>query len=91
MSEMVSRDEGEPFGVPKIHKWAENIEHILNEWSYDTVYEHFGVDEVSELTVEQIQEIEDFVEESGESWYDHVLIGFKNVISEWENENNDND
>jgi len=91
VSEMVSRDQEEPFGVPKIHKWAENIEGMLTEWSYEAVYAHFSVDDVSELTLEQIQEVEDFVAESEESWYDYVLMGFKNIVNEWENLDYDDD
>lgn len=91
MSMMVSRDEGEPFGVPKIHKWADNIEYTLNEWSYESVFEHFGVDEVSELTLENINEVQDFVDEEDDSYYDWALVGFKNLINEWENLDDDND
>lgn len=90
MSEMVSRDDG-TFSVPKIHKWAENIEYTLNDWAYSSVFEHFGVDEVSELTQENINEIEDWLESEDDTWYDWVLMGFRNLLSEWENENYDND
>lgn len=74
------------FEVPKIHKWAENIEHTLTEWAESEIQEFYGVDEMSELTEEQINEIQEFVDEAEESWYNWVCVGFRNVISWWENE-----
>ena len=84
MSEMVSRED-ESFSIPKIHKWVDNIEYMLNDWSYESVFVHFGVEEVSELTAEDIEEIEDFIASSEDSWYDWVLMGLKNLVNEWEN------
>lgn len=76
------------FDVPKIHKWAENAERILTEWAEDEIREFYSIDDMEELTEDQINEIREFVEES---WYDWVCIGFRNVINWWENENYDYD
>lgn len=75
------------FDVPKIHKWAENIENTLTEWAHEQIQEHYGIDEMEELTEEQIGEIQEFVDNAEDTWYDWVCIGFRNVISWWENEN----
>lgn len=74
------------FDVPKIHKWAENAELILTEWAEDEIREFYNIDDMKKLTEYQINEIEEFVNEAEESWYDWVLIGFRNVINWWENE-----
>ena len=78
------------FDVPKIHKWADNIENILTEWSIETVQEHFGVDDTDQLTPEQINEVRDYVDESDDKWYNWVTLGFRNVVNSWDIEN-DND
>lgn len=74
------------FDVPKIHKWAENIENTLTEWAEESIQEHYGVDEMSELNEDQIAEIQAFVDEAEDAWYDWACIGFRNVINWWENE-----
>jgi len=69
---------------PRIHKAEENIEHQVTEWVYDHVFEHFGVDEVTELTEEDIQEVEAFRDELNE--YSCMGIGYSNLINNWESE-----
>ena len=74
------------FDVPKIHKWAENIENTLTEWAAAQIEEHYGVD-TEELNEDQIAEIQEFVDEAEDTWYDWVCSGFRNIINHWENEN----
>ena len=74
------------FDVPKIHKWADNIENTLTEWAEESISEHYGIDHMEDLTEDQISEIQAFVDNAEDSWYDWVCIGFRNVISWWENE-----
>lgn len=71
----------------KLHKWADNIENILTEWSHESVEEHYGVDDIEDLNESQIQELRDWVELNSESGYDYVTIGFTNIINYWESEN----
>lgn len=75
------------FDVPKIHKWADNIENTLTEWAEDHICDWYEIGGVSELTSDQIEEIEEFVNSASDTWYDWVCIGFRNVINYWENEN----
>lgn len=69
---------------PRIHKAEENIEMQVTDWVYEHVFEHFGVDEVTELTKEDIQEIESFRDELNE--YSPMQWGYSNLINVWENE-----
>jgi hypothetical protein len=87
----IDEREAEAFDVPKIHKWVDNIEGLLNNWSYEDVFEHFGVDNVSDLTEEDIEEVQHFVDCNDQTYSAWVLMGFKNLISEWEMENYDDD
>jgi len=79
------------FDVPKLHKWADNIEHTLTEWAMDAVQEHYGVDDTDDLTEEQWQELRDWVDNMYDTSYDWILIGFNNILNAWENENYDDD
>ena len=79
------------FDVPKLHKWADNIEHTLTEWAMDAVQEHYGVDDTDDLTEEQWQELRDWVGNKYDTPYDWILIGFNNILNAWENANYDND
>lgn len=79
------------FDVPKLHKWADNIEDILTGWAMDAVQEHYGVDDTDDLTEEQWQELRDWVDYKYDTPYDWIMIGFNNILNAWENENYDND
>ena len=79
----------EKFTVQRIGKWRDNIECTLTEWATDEVEVWFEVDDPNDLTVTQLQEIEEFIAEAEGTWYDWVLIGFKNIVNEWEHEHND--
>ena len=69
---------------PRIHKAEENIEHQVTEWVYDHVFEHFGVEEVTELTEEDVQEVQAFWDSLNE--YSCMGIGYSNLINNWESE-----
>jgi len=68
----------------RIHKAEENIEHQVTEWVTEHVCEFFEVEYVSELTQEQISEVEAFRDELNE--YSPMQIGYSNVINQWEME-----
>ena len=75
----------------KLHKWADNIDGILTSWAEEAVTEHYDVEDSLELSAEQIAELEAWVELNSETGYDYTLIGFRNIINYWENENYDDD
>jgi Mn-dependent DtxR family transcriptional regulator len=79
------------FEWPRIHKWEERVEQEVSDSVFEYVCEHYGVDEIDELTPIQLKEIEDFRDELNE--YSVFQIGFSNLIGyveniHWENENN---
>lgn len=75
----------EKFKVYKAHKLMDWIENEVTEWAFAQVTEHFGVDEVETLTQEQIEEV---IEEM-ETFDDWCHTGLRNVVSMWENENDE--
>ena len=72
------------FDWPRIHKWEERIESDVTDSVYEYVMEHYGVDEIVELTEEQIKEVENFRDELNE--YSPMQWGFSNLINHWESE-----
>ena len=72
------------FDWPRIHKWEENLEREITDSVWEYVCEFYGVEEISELTLEQIQEVEAFRDELNE--YSPMQWGFSNVIIHWESE-----
>lgn len=69
----------------RIHKWEENIEREVTDSVREYVCEFYGVDEIGELTEEQMNEVQAFREELNE--YSPMQWGFSNIYSEWEMEN----
>lgn len=70
----------------RIHKWEENIERDVTDAVYERVTEHYGVEEIEELTSEQVQELELYRNESLNE-YSVMQIGFSNLINHWEDAN----
>lgn len=69
----------------KMYKSEEWVEMEVTDRVFDYVTEYYGVDEVSQLTEEQIDEIRTFYDEMNE--YSAMCIGFSNLINNWESEN----
>ena len=69
----------------KIYKAEENIEMQITDWVYEHVLEHFGVDEVTDLTEENILEVQAFWDNLNE--YSCMSIGYSSLINNWEAEN----
>lgn len=76
------------FEWPRIHKWEENFEREATDAVYEYVLEFYGVEEVSELTEDQINEVAGFREEISE--YSPMQIGFSNLVNHWESEDWEN-
>ena len=73
------------FEWPRIHKWEDNLYNYAREWVEEFVLEHYCVEEVTDLTAEQIKEIEDF--RDGElNEYSPLQAGFSDLINFWESE-----
>ena len=66
----------------KILKAEWNIEAQIIELVHEHVLSHFGVEEVKELTEENITEVQGFWDTIGE--YNIMGIGYSDIIAEWE-------
>lgn len=75
----------EPFKVYKAHKLMDWIENEVTEWAFNQVNEHYGVDSPDELSQEQIEEV---IAEMN-TFDDWCYTGLRNVVSQWENENDE--
>lgn len=71
----------------RIHKWEDNIYSQVDEMVQEYVFEYYGVEELTELTEEQIQELEDFRNDPNcISEYSPLQYGFSTLINWWESE-----
>lgn len=73
------------YGWPKIHKAEDNIEMQITDWVYEHVLEHFDVEDVTDLTEENIKEVKNFWYSLHES--NCMSIGYSSLINNWEAEN----
>ena len=70
---------------PRSHKVEDNLMMEINEVVWEHVLEHFGVDEIEDLSEEQIAEVETFRNcRLGE--YSVLQGGYSNLISMWESQ-----
>jgi hypothetical protein len=68
----------------RTHKILEWVEREMTECVEQYVLEHYGLEEIHELTEEQISELETFRDEELQE-YHPLQMGFSNIISYWEN------
>ena len=68
----------------RMYKWEENHERNITEDVFEYVLEHYGAEEIEELTQEQINEISAYRDELNE--YSIMQIGFSNLINLWESQ-----
>jgi hypothetical protein len=67
----------------RIHKWEDNIEQTVTEWVTEYITDYYEIDEIEDLSAEQVESIEAFRDELNE--FSVMQIGFSNVINWWEN------
>ena len=80
------------FEVAKPYKRIQNIEREITDGLWVDISEHFGVEEISDLTEDNIDDLEAYHTELLEDRYlDLISIGIRNIIDWWENETYDND
>ena len=76
--------------VNKPHKMVEWLECECTEWADGIIKEHFQVEDTDTLSKEQIQEvIAEWELLLDSTSYDFLAMGFRNIISSWENEHDD--
>jgi len=69
----------------KMYKWEENYERNIDADIEEYVCEHYGIDEISQLTQEQIEEIQAYQEEHV-SEFSVMSGGFYRLYNRWEDE-----
>lgn len=72
------------FEWPRFHKWEENIEREVTDGLYELIFEQYDIEEISELTEKQIDEIMAYRDELNE--YSPLQWAFSNIYSMWESE-----
>jgi hypothetical protein len=72
------------FEWPKIYKSEEWFEQQSTEWVFDYVCKFYNVEDIEELTEEQIDEIVQYREYDLNA-YSPMQLGFSNIIAQWEN------
>lgn len=69
----------------KLYKHEENIESDVTDRVFEYVCEYYKVEEITDLTEEQISEIDAFRDKLNE--FSVMQIGFSNLVNQWESEN----
>jgi len=70
----------------KMYKHEENIERDVTDRVYEYVCEFYSVESIIDLTEEQIDEIERFMEDNVNE-YNVMSVGFSNLLHDWDSEN----
>ena len=71
------------FEWSKIYKSEEWFEQQATEWVFDYVCEFYDVEDIEDLTEEQIEEIVQY-RENDLNEYSPMQMGFSNIITQWE-------
>ena len=69
---------------PRVHKVEENLMIDINDLVYEHVMEHFGIEDIEDLSEEQIDEVETFRLQLSE--YSVLQGGYSNLIGLWESQ-----
>ena len=72
------------YEIHKVHKVEDNFCREICEWVYAHVTEFYGVDDIEELTQDQIDEVEAFRDTLGE--WSVLQVGYSDVIGMWESQ-----
>jgi len=69
------------FDWENIHKWEENIENLIIRETFEYVQEYYSVNNIEDLTAEQVAEIEEFAESD---YTQHSLMyrGLREVVEQ---------
>lgn len=65
----------------RIYKWEENHERNITEDVEEYICEHYGVEDVLDMTEDQFKEVEAFFMEMNE--FSVMRQGFNTVINNW--------
>jgi hypothetical protein len=68
----------------KMYKWEENHDRAIDEDVEEYISEYYKVEDIADLTREQITEIQLFVENLNE--HSVMINGFYRLLSRWDDE-----
>jgi hypothetical protein len=68
------------FEWERIHKWEENHERSIIEDVEEYIFEYYGVDDIFDLTEEQINDIENFCNNDLNE-YSVMQVGFRDILN----------
>ncbi len=71
------------FQVNKQHKLQDQIENLCYEWAIEDVMSYFNVEEIEDLTKEQVDEIYAY-SESDECYEGMVGVSLRSMCEQWE-------
>lgn len=74
------------FEIPRLHKIEENIWYQIDEMVYQSVTDFYGVEMTEELTEEQVDSIQEYVNSFDENvggLYPMFVSSLQNVIDQW--------
>ena len=77
------------FRVHRAHKMMDWVENEVTEWAEGIAFEHYGVEEVTELSRDQIEEVASEADRLDEDYGDIISLGFFNIVRWWESETED--
>ena len=63
------------FRVHRAHKMMDWIENEVTEWAQGIVFEHYGVEEVTELSRDQVEEVAAEADRLDEDYGDFISLG----------------
>ena len=72
------------YKLHKQHKISEYLENEATEWVIGSITDHFEVELIEELTIQQIEEV---VKEYENCDDQYIAMALRNSISQWENDN----
>jgi len=81
----MSEEEKEEYTFYKSHKVEDWISSQMYDTVFDQITEWFGVDEIGDLTEEQMNEVIHF-RENVLNEYSPLQWGYSDIISQWEND-----
>lgn len=74
----------EKFELYREGKFLDYLEGVATEWMTEAVTSFYDVENIEELTAEQIKHVQEYAE--GDSCPDQAYSALRNIIDEWEEE-----
>jgi len=76
------------FDAGKVHKLQDRLESEAYDWMEYRIQEQYNVKDMSELTEEQIEEIEEYID--GEDCHEpYVRMALRSICDNWNDEHHD--